>query len=226
LGLACGIELHRRGAGGGLLLFTAIAGYGWDTTRAAILLGLILIASGLTCVWFEIGRPWRALNVYRHFATSWMTREAVVALGLFATGGLALLTARPLLVALAGILDWLSCIARRACWRPTRNSGMAPSTQRVPDDGDRSCRRCRLSCLRGFDFVGSNRVLGSAQPDRVDCHPAIDLEDLSWRTDCRRRTRRRPECAAAHRLEVRRVRPRLPVLGVVAVLAGMPGRQD
>ena len=92
------------GAGGGLLLFVAIAGLEPEVTRAAILLGLVLIGTGLTCVWFEIGRPWRALNVYRHFATSWMTREAVAALVLFAAGALALLTVRPLLVVLTGLL--------------------------------------------------------------------------------------------------------------------------
>ena len=92
------------GAGGGLLLFVAIAGLEPAVTRAAILLGLVLIGTGLTCVWFEIGRPWRALNVYRHFATSWMTREAVAALVLFAAGALALLTVRPLLVVLTGLL--------------------------------------------------------------------------------------------------------------------------
>lgn len=92
------------GAGGGLLLWTALAGLDAFATRAAVLLGLILIASGLTCVWFEIGRPWRAMNVYRHFSTSWMTREAVVALGVFAAGGLALFTGAAMLVVLAGIL--------------------------------------------------------------------------------------------------------------------------
>jgi len=92
------------GAGGALLLFAAVAGAEAEATRMAILLGMILIGSGLTCVWFEIGRPWRALNVYRHFATSWMTREAVVALVLFAAGALAVLTLRPLFVILTGIL--------------------------------------------------------------------------------------------------------------------------
>ena len=76
------------GAGGGLLLWASLAGVEADVGRTAILLGLMLIGAGLTCVWFEIGRPWRALNVYRHFATSWMTREAVVALLVFAAGGL------------------------------------------------------------------------------------------------------------------------------------------
>jgi phenylacetyl-CoA:acceptor oxidoreductase subunit 2 len=92
------------GAGGGLLLCLALVGLGPYVTRAAILLGVALIGVGLTCVWFEIGRPLRALNVYRHFASSWMTREAVAALLLFATGGLALLSLQPLPLLLTGIL--------------------------------------------------------------------------------------------------------------------------
>lgn len=92
------------GAGGGLLLFNALVSVEPGLIRAAILLGLMLIGGGLTCVWFEIGRPWRALNVYRHFGTSWMTREAFVALVLFPVGALALLTLQPLLVMLSGIL--------------------------------------------------------------------------------------------------------------------------
>lgn len=92
------------GAGGGLLLCASLAGLEPNAARMAILLGLILIATGLTCVWFEIGRPWRAINVYRHLATSWMTREAVVALLLFATSGWAFVSLQPLFVSLAGIL--------------------------------------------------------------------------------------------------------------------------
>ena len=92
------------GAGGGLLLFNALVSVEPGLIRAAILLGLVLIGGGLTCVWFEIGRPWRALNVYRHVGTSWMTREAFVALVLFPIGALALLTLQPQLVMLSGIL--------------------------------------------------------------------------------------------------------------------------
>ena len=92
------------GAGGGLLLFNALVSVEPGLIRAAILLGLMLIGGGLTCVWFEIGRPWRALNVYRHFGTSWMTREAVVALVLFPIGAVALLTVQPMFVLATGIL--------------------------------------------------------------------------------------------------------------------------
>jgi phenylacetyl-CoA:acceptor oxidoreductase subunit 2 len=92
------------GAGGGLLLCASMVSSDPSTVRAAILLGLFLIGAGLTCVWFEIGRPLRALNVYRHFASSWMTREAVAAALLFAFGGLAFLTVQPALIALTSLL--------------------------------------------------------------------------------------------------------------------------
>lgn len=90
------------GAGGGLLLFAAFAGFSRTATLAALLAGMALIGTGLTCVWFEIGRPWRALNVYRHIASSWMTREAVVALAVFGSGALAVLTGSQALAAVAG----------------------------------------------------------------------------------------------------------------------------
>lgn len=92
------------GAGGGLLLCAALFGPGPAEARLAIVLALLLIGSGLTCVWFEIGQPWRALNVYRHISTSWMTREAVVALLVFAAGGLAWFFGQAMLQLLAGFL--------------------------------------------------------------------------------------------------------------------------
>lgn len=90
------------GAGGGLVLWAALAA-GPALSPVAILLGLALVACGLTCVWFEIGQPWRALNVFRHPSTSWMTREAAVAPLLFVSGAAALLSGQALVVALAGV---------------------------------------------------------------------------------------------------------------------------
>lgn len=125
------------GAGGGLLLCVALLSLPPAAARMAIVLGLVLIGSGLTCVWFEIGRPWRALNVYRHFATSWMTREAVAALLLFATGGLALLSLQPLPVLLTGILglSFVFCQANMLAankgipaWRHPRSAPLMIST--------------------------------------------------------------------------------------------------
>ena len=62
------------GSGAGVLVYAAVCG-----ERLLGLLGAALVGGGLLCVWFEIGKPWRALNAYRHSATSWMSREATVA---------------------------------------------------------------------------------------------------------------------------------------------------
>jgi phenylacetyl-CoA:acceptor oxidoreductase subunit 2 len=75
------------GSGAGLLLFAAVVpGPGY---RIQTVLGMALIAAGLLSVWAEIGRPWRALNVFRHARTSWMTREAMLAPLVFLTGAAA-----------------------------------------------------------------------------------------------------------------------------------------
>lgn len=73
------------GAGSGLLLFAAPAASFGDTYRWLALVAVLLIATGLFCVWMEIGRPWRALNVFLHARTSWMTRESLLAPVLLAT---------------------------------------------------------------------------------------------------------------------------------------------
>ncbi|HYA66568.1 MAG TPA: DmsC/YnfH family molybdoenzyme membrane anchor subunit [Burkholderiaceae bacterium] len=83
------------GSGGALLLWTAFASVGGTDLRAFVLGGLALIGIGLTCVWFELGRPWRAINVLRHGSSSWMTREAIVASVLFCCGAVALFRAGP-----------------------------------------------------------------------------------------------------------------------------------
>ncbi|MFO1217049.1 MAG: hypothetical protein U1E89_01570 [Burkholderiaceae bacterium] len=67
------------GAGAGLLVFNTIAAMQGAAVRGLWLLGAALIAGGLLSVWAEIGRPWRAINVFFNPRTSWMTREAIVA---------------------------------------------------------------------------------------------------------------------------------------------------
>lgn len=71
------------GTGTGLLFFATLAAGSVDAYRVQALIALALTGIGLTCVWAEIGRPFRALNVFRHPQTSWMTREALVAPPLF-----------------------------------------------------------------------------------------------------------------------------------------------
>ena len=74
------------GAGTGLFIANMAAG---PASWGIALLALVMVGLGLAHVWAEIGRKWRFLNVFRNPATSWMSREALIALPFFALGGLA-----------------------------------------------------------------------------------------------------------------------------------------
>lgn len=71
------------GAGSGLIFAAALALPLGPARAVSLPLGLMLVALGLTCVWLEIGRPLRAINVFFNARTSWMTREAFAAVLLF-----------------------------------------------------------------------------------------------------------------------------------------------
>lgn len=88
------------GAGSGLIVLAALAGERGEFFASLIIAGLALVATGLLSVWHETGRPLRALHVFFHPQTSWMSREACVATLLFPAG----------LLAAAGVpgLAWLS----------------------------------------------------------------------------------------------------------------------
>ena len=75
------------GAGTGLLVAAAAALVGGAPYFPAGILAIALIGFGLSLVWLEIGRPLRALNVFFHPQTSWMSREALLALPLLAFAG-------------------------------------------------------------------------------------------------------------------------------------------
>jgi phenylacetyl-CoA:acceptor oxidoreductase subunit 2 len=100
------------GAGCGLLLFATLAGAEGTLRLLLIATALLLVAGGLLCVWAEIGRPWRALNVLLHPQRSWMSREAALASLLLASAAAALWW--PLLQPLAALLaaGFLYCQAR------------------------------------------------------------------------------------------------------------------
>lgn len=102
------------GTGGGLLFFAAAASALGAVPVALALAGLALVGAGLTLVWLEIGRPWRALNVFRHAETSWMTREAFVAALTFVLALAAVVSGSAALFALAGVsgLAFLYCQGR------------------------------------------------------------------------------------------------------------------
>ncbi len=83
------------GSGTGLLLAAALAfAAGWSYFIAGTL-AIALIGFGLSMVWLEIGRPLRALNVFFHPQTSWMSREAILALPILTLGALGVLLDQP-----------------------------------------------------------------------------------------------------------------------------------
>ena len=79
------------GSGTGLLTAAAMASLAGRPYYPAGALAVVLIGFGLSMVWLEIGRPLRALNVFFHPQTSWMTREAFLALPVLTLASLAAL---------------------------------------------------------------------------------------------------------------------------------------
>jgi phenylacetyl-CoA:acceptor oxidoreductase subunit 2 len=101
------------GSGSGLVLAAAAGFLAGVPSALAVAAGLVLIGLGLFCVWLEIGRPWRAINVFFHPRTSWMTREALLVPPLMAAGAAAvLLDIRFVLVAAPFAAGFLYCQAR------------------------------------------------------------------------------------------------------------------
>lgn len=74
------------GTGAGLLVAWAVSSTVTATWQAYVLAGMACIGLGLGAVWLEIGRKLRAIHVFFHPQTSWMTREAMVAVVLFGFG--------------------------------------------------------------------------------------------------------------------------------------------
>ncbi len=104
------------GSGSGLIAVSALAAAAGAGGTAALpmAIGVACVALGLSLVWLEIGKPWRALNVLLHPQTSWMTRESIVALPLLLAGSAGALFAEPAVMLLAGVLAlvFLYCQAR------------------------------------------------------------------------------------------------------------------
>ncbi len=104
------------GASSALLGFAALAALTGDATASqrVILAGLAGIGLGLAFVWLEIGRPWRAVNVFFHPATSWMTRESMVAVVCLALGVAWILLGGKVLAAAQAVaaFGFLYCQAR------------------------------------------------------------------------------------------------------------------
>jgi phenylacetyl-CoA:acceptor oxidoreductase subunit 2 len=91
------------GAGAGLIVSAALAGQRGHALALLLVAGLALVGTGLLCVWHELGRPLRALHVFFHPRTSWMSREAFVATLLMPAGLAAA-------VADVAMLTWLAAV--------------------------------------------------------------------------------------------------------------------
>ncbi len=101
------------GAGCGLVVFAALSPAAGPAQAGLFLAALALVGVGLFSVSLELGRPLRALNVFRNPRTSWMSREALCAVLLAATvlGLLAGVEACRWAAAIAA-LGFLHCQAR------------------------------------------------------------------------------------------------------------------
>ena len=99
------------GTGAGLAMVSALAN---GEQRVALASALVLIAAGLGGVWLEIGRKLRALHVFFNPRTSWMSRESIAALTVFALGGACLVFGAPWLFAATALaaLAFVYCQAR------------------------------------------------------------------------------------------------------------------
>lgn len=101
------------GTGTGLVIATALAWANGASSGLALFVGLGFVGLGLLFVWLEIGRPWRAINVFFHPHISWMTREALLGPPLMASGAAALfIDFRFVVIAALFAAGYLYCQAR------------------------------------------------------------------------------------------------------------------
>lgn len=191
------------GSGGGLLLWAACVAVQGGEAHILIGAGLALVGFGLTCVWFEIGRPWRALNTFRHIASSWMAREASLVPLLFVSGSLALWSGQIVLVGTTGLLG-LAFLYSQArilaadkgipAWRHPRCPPLVVATGLTEGAGLLLCASwvypqllpaCfLLALLAGLRLIAWRRYLaaltkGGAPAGAIDALQRIDAE-FSW----------------------------------------------
>jgi phenylacetyl-CoA:acceptor oxidoreductase 26-kDa subunit len=114
------------GAGTGLLIANALFGTPAPASLTSpdwlVFAGLALVGLGLLCVWLEIGRPLRAMNVFINPWTSWMSREAIVSVVLFPAG----------LAAMLGFAGWLWVTTALALGFLYCQSRMLPAARGIP----------------------------------------------------------------------------------------------
>ncbi len=78
------------GTGSGLLFIASVLIFMGKMYPAVIVTGMVFVSFGLIMVFWEIGKPWRSINVFFHPQTSWMTREGILVIPMFLSAGLLL----------------------------------------------------------------------------------------------------------------------------------------
>lgn len=199
-------------AGGCLLAVATAASFPAPPPIPLVLASLALIGAGLGLVWLELGRPWRALNVFFHGETSWMTREAIVGTVLFGLAMLGLLAGVPGLVqaaALAG-LAYAYCQARMLQGSKGIVTWREPAV--IP-----------FMCLTGLaEGAGLALLAGGLLPPAVAWLPYLTILLILLRSFAWMHYRGRIDAQGAPlqaRRELKRINPPVLVIGHLAPLA-------
>ncbi len=177
-----------------------------------VLLALLFVAGGLSMVWWELGRPWRSLNVMFNPRTSWMTREALMVPPLFLSALAAAWWNSSALALLAALfaLGFLYCQARMLnggkgipVWREPLSVPLLVSTGLVEGLGLMTIASAYL-----FPYATSGAVNVMLL--------AVIARSLLWRAYRRRLATRAPDQANA---VLARAHLRLTVIGSIVPFA-------
>lgn len=191
------------GTGTGVIIVAALFAVLGQPVFVLPIIGLAAASFGLLMVFLEIGRPWRSMNMFFNPQTSWMTREGLVAIPLYFTGGAAVLFHNTLLgnaaAALAGVFAvcYLYCQMRmlHACkgipsWcepaiKPymmvtgiVEGLGLALCVPAVTGSREAAIALAILLLLRAFLWFGYVSALQRNKAPQESC--AI-IEKLHWR---------------------------------------------
>ena len=158
--------------GGGLIVFTLLSGATGVERAALLLAGLALVGFGLFCVSLELGRPLRALRVFRNPRTSWMAREAWTSVAARSRGARCRGRRRGRLVARARVRAPVRLLPGATAAGRERHSRLARAGHRAADrvhrpDRGRGLVLRRRALARRCDAVVARRLRrAAARPHR------------------------------------------------------------
>ncbi len=99
------------GTGSGLLFIAAVLVFLDKFNPLIIITGFSLISFGFLMVFWEIGKPWRSINMFFHPQTSWMTREGIMVIPLLLSAGFLVFNSSELMMSIiAGFMGLFALI--------------------------------------------------------------------------------------------------------------------